>query len=201
MDLSSLEERSSGECSHSPLIRCIELPQQCGVQIAEYNCCEATFHLFLRFLYFSSTLHSPPFLPKLEVVQSLTESHPTSFAFPPSLTKEELEKYSRREVDNNCLMVCEPLLSLFNYFDCQAALKRCEAVILSPERARGSKLWGLWWLPIAERHTLKLVEQKCIEAAVAQDKQFRADDAQIKALLTMLRPETVIRLLEASIRR
>ena len=201
VDMSSLEERD-GKCSHSPLVRCIELPDEFGIKspVAGYAS-ENMFLLFLRYLYFCSILHSPPYSPKSDLLAALTDDTLTCTVFPPScVTKEELMKYTAIDVSTNNLVFCEPLVSLFHYFDCREALKKCEAVVLAPERQRGSPTWGLFWLPIAVRFEMKEVEQKCIEQVV-RDKGFRVNDARYKALLERLSPPSMMQVLEAAIRK
>jgi hypothetical protein len=61
VDISSVER--SVKCSHSPLVRCIDLPDQCDIEDPDEDADEDVFLLFLQHLYFSSTLHCPPFLP------------------------------------------------------------------------------------------------------------------------------------------
>ena len=203
VDLSSLEERDD-KCSHSPLVRCIDLPDEFGIKSpVQGYASEDSFLLFLQHLYFSFTLHSPPFAPKPELRAALTETSPRCSTFPASLsTAAELIQCSECEADDEGpLYFREPLLSLFHYFDCQAALKKCEAVILGPGREECKRsLWCWGWLPMAVRYGMKELEEQCLEDAV-KDKELRIDDAEYKGMLEMLSRETLPRLLEASVKR
>ena len=167
MDMSPLEERSD-KCSHSPLVRCIELPVEFGIaRPTGSHADEDTFLLFLQHLYVSSTLHSPPHMPSVQVRAALTDDTPTCTSFPLTcVSTDELEEYSVRSSSDQAMIVNESLLSLFHYFDCEAALRKCIAVILGPSRSRRCCTWGLFWLPIATRYGMKEVEERCIEDIV-----------------------------------
>jgi hypothetical protein len=196
VDLSSSDE-DSRKCSHLPLVRCIDVPDQCGIALPTIDARDV-FLLFLQHLYFSSTLHCPPFVPKPELRAALTDSTRACIVFPTSpTTKEGLVEYNAPGSDG-FLLWYPSLLSLFHYFDCQQAMKRCEAVIV--ERVSSGHLDAWFWLPLAVRYSLKEAEAKCIEVAV-RDKRFRADDAAYKEELQHLTVETLHRLLEAAIRK
>ena len=148
-------ERSS-KCQHSPLIPCIDLPDQCGVEEAD----EAEFLLFLRHLYFSSTFHLPPFDPKQSLVRCLTDETPVCLTFPTlEVKKESVGRYAKR--NKTALFVDEGLLSLFHYFLCKSALKRCEEVVLADCGQDSYEAW--YWLPLAERFRLTKAAAFCLD--------------------------------------
>ena len=197
VDMSSLEERDD-KCSHSPLVRCIDLPREFGIRSPFTGyATQDTFLLFLQHLYFSSTLHCPPFQPKPELRASLTETTPTCTSFPLAcVTAAEVEAYSYRRITER-MMVNESLVSLFHYFDCQAALRRCVDVILGPCWSRTYRTWELYWLPFATRYGMKKMEQRCLEGIVRNKRLFHVDDAHYKAELERLSREDLLRLLDA----
>ena len=130
---------------------------------------------------------------------------PTCTAFTPScVTHDELDAYCDADFivyEGDSVVICESMVSLFHYFDCQAALKKCEAVILGPDRVRCSpSRWGWFWLPMAVRYGMKELEGQCFEAAVT-DKKLLVDHVKYKRMLEAVSRETLLRLLVAAVTR
>ena len=182
------EERRD-KCSHSLFVRCIDLPADFGDSSKPSN--EDVFLLFLHHLYFSSTLHCPPFLPKPRLLDALTDSTPTSLTFPNApATKAELFLYNVH-TEQGATRWEGALLSLFHYFHCEEALKRSEATIVGADRdtSSASASWHWSWLPVAVRYSLKRVEEVCIQGAV-QDTQVWLNDEMYRARMRLITPAT-----------
>jgi hypothetical protein len=176
---------------HSPLTRCVDLPPQCGREATN----EEELHLFLYHLYFSSTLHLPPFLPKEAIVASLTDDTPTCLEFPsnPTVTEAVVLGYAETD-DGGYPSFCPTLLSLFDYFDCQQALKQCRTVIASKVELKRNASW--FWLPFAVEYGMKDIEDRCIERVGADERVDLKDDCY-QDWLARLDPSTMIRVVEA----
>ena len=141
------------KCGPSSLVRCIDVLEEENAVAAT---AEEEFLLFLRHLYFSSTLHLPPWVPKAEIVSALTDATAFCPAFPStSVDVDELESYAS-EAEDGTMKWSAPLLSLFHHFNCQAALRRCDAAIACQVRVEDSTgLSDAWYfLPIAVRYGL-----------------------------------------------
>ena len=182
VDLSLADERRD-KCDHSPLIRCITLPEKCGIAAAS----EAEFFLFLRHLYFSSTFHLPPWAPKAEIIAGLTDDTPVCLTFPIAPVDADDVALHAEEVEVGCgsWYWHVALLSLFHYFDCQAALERSEAAIISRVRVADTKANAWHWLPIVSRFKLKRAEAACV-AVIGEDSSVRLADRTYGARLTKL---------------
>jgi len=152
-------------CRHSPLTHCVRLPDEVGIEGASVE----RFHLFLRHLYFSSTLLFPPFRPSEVILSSITDDTPTGTTFPSSPpTVALMTSYALCE--NNVKLVSTALLSLFHYFDCRPALERCEQIMIADSDEKKDKnAW--YWLPITTRFGLKKAQQRCIEG-IAKDEDI-----------------------------
>ena len=199
-DCEAAQESCGDRCSgHSPLQHCIELPDQCGV--AESS--EVDMELFLQHLYFSSALHMPPYRPKAEVLSAAVTAapsltFPSGAAFLPA-TESSPAQYVWNHATNTQVWrpameaaavpdaytaesravatgICMPLLSLFHYFDCRQALKRCDEVVAS-QFTLYSLLTCWHLLTYCSVYGLKAAETKCIDA-VAKDTAVKLDDAQ-----------------------
>ena len=184
------------KCGPASIICCIDLPDDVGIKAAD----EADFLLFLRHLYFSSTLHLPPWVPKAENVSALTDATALCPAFPTtSQSFDDIKSYAQRSATGD-LQWSEELLSLFHYFLCQAALDRCDAVIairckaFIADNAPFSHAWR--FLSVASRFRLEKAEAACI-ARVATDGRVRLTHPLYAAWLAQLTSATKDRLIEA----
>ena len=182
-------ERTS-KCSHPPLVHCIDLPNRCGVFDAD----EANFLLFLRHLYFASTLHLPPFEPRPSMIDGLSADTPISLSFPTSSTisTEEVHSYARTsETGVSYKLVCDGLLCLFHYFECESALKRCEAVILADtDGVRNT----LYWLPLTIAYGLRKAEAKCVR--VIREEWLEHVSERLREGVEALTPAMKLRVME-----
>lgn len=160
----------AGKCHHSPLVHCVHLPDKLGIAEATVD----TFHLFLRHLYFASTLRFPPITPDQRCRSAMIDDDtPICLTFP---TSQPFDLTTHLDMHNYVLSnhslsgwSFDPLLSLFHYFDCRAALTRCEEVIMSdtvkPSMRNTDKMW--FCLPVAIRFGLNEAEQWCVKMLVS----------------------------------
>jgi hypothetical protein len=188
---SSSSEEAGSKCSHSSLTRCIDLPDDFGIKRAD----ESQFLLFLRHLYFASTLHLPPFEPKEAIIASLTDDTRTCLDFPsnPTATEARVNSYAQPSARGVPLARLE-LLSLFEYFDCQQAMEQCWAVIASVVEDDVSAAW--FWLPTAIEYGMKDIEESCIEE-VGTDENVTLEREFYEANLALLTAPTLVRVVEA----
>ena len=183
------------KCDASSLTQCIDLPDSFGLAAAT----EAEFLLFLRHLYFSSILHLPPFNPKERILSVITAATPVCLSFPPtSPTQTEISSYANAV--EGSLGWSRAVLSLFHYFDCVEALKRCDAVISGhvQQQSQVANHFRTTWdfLPVAVSHGLQKPEAACF-ARVGKDHQVRVTDPEYAQLLARLTPAMLGRVIEA----
>ena len=185
-------ERTS-RCGHSPLIHCIDLPDQCGVRETS----GVHFLSFLRHLYYSSTLHLPPYHPKPSILAAISDDTPICLTFPTSsVTSEDISGYAQRSEDNKTEFVSLELLSLFDYFACEAALKRCEAVILTDCNCTPKNLKSVcFWLPLTVAYGLGNAEAECLR--LIREQWRRRLDAKLREGMQRLTPAMRSRVVEA----
>ena len=145
-------------CHHSSLLPCIRLPQRVGLMPTT----AADFLRFLRHLYFASTLTLPPFSPSHHREASLTHSTPPSPTFPStSPVNDDMWHYSADRTTTGAWD--ESLLSLFHYFGCTQALRRCEQVLLHAITTAGNAGAAWYWLPVSVRYGMNGVERVCLD--------------------------------------
>ena len=117
---------AGSRCSgHSPLQHCIDLPDQCGF----FASGQSDMELFLQHLYFATTFHLPPTLPKAELIAAVTSLSSPSLVFPAPIPSPS-SYAARSKVNIEVSLFSEPLLSFFHPFRCLQALRRCEEVVL-----------------------------------------------------------------------
>ena len=186
------------KCGPSSITRCIDLPREFGIHPTTDGFADETeFLLFLRHLYFASTHHLPPWVPKTALVSALTDDTPVCLTFPSTpVSDADITAYAHTEDSGS--QWSEQLLSLFHNFDCQAALRRCDAVLAS--MARIDSVVGLldaWdFLPVAARYGLQQAEAACLKR-VGADSDIRLEDIDYQRPLSKLSPAIKDRVIEA----
>ena len=108
---------------------------------------------------------------------------------------QHLNAYAAR--DGRRRRIAESLLSLFDYFRCLQALRRCEEVVLADLVADDEGAWA--WLPLCSLYGLQAAEVKCVELA-ARDSQLDLSDAKCGRRLERLQrraPKALLRVLAA----
>ena len=188
-------ERSS-VCHHSPLIHCIDLPDSFGIHPA----CEELLDSFLYHLYFASTLHCPPFQAKAAILTTALHDGLSCLNFPTSSPSDaDIDGYAEKDPTGRRWLFNEELLSLCHYFACEAALKRCEAVIVTRSLVKPPNAW--FWLPLSVRYGLRKAEAVCI-ARVTVDQRSGAEgeryQQRLAALDTLTRTKVMDALLQCS---
>ena len=183
------------KCGPSSITRCIDLPEQCGVEPAS----EEQFLLFLQHLYYPAILHSPPFYPRQSILDSLTEDTSVSLAFPVGDGKAsvaELSLYASTGEATREALFWPQQLSLFHYFDCRQAMTRCEAIIQSVCELPQGTLRCLQWLQYAVQYGLHKVEAVCLNV-IGSDPNLRLDNPKYSVFLRKLSYETLLKVVEA----
>ena len=182
------------KCGPSSITRCIDLPDEFGIEPThDGHANEDVFLLFLRYLYFSSVLHIPPFTPGAETLSALTDDTPVCLTFPSTpVSEDDVDAYCEPEWGWS-----EQLLSLFHYFDCQAVLRRCEAVIACMTQLEDEiGMLNAWdFLPVVVRYGLKEAEAACL-VKVGTDSVIRLD-SEYDQVLGKLSPAITNRVIEA----
>ena len=190
-------EEVLSECQHPAYVLCIHLPHDFG-----YACRRRRLPLFLRHLYFASTFHFPPFIPKRALLDSLSDDTPTCLAFPSTdlISLDAIGEYGTDVVEQQRLRYSEELWSLFHYFDCQQAMQRSEQVVLQGNLVIAHDAWV--WLPVAVRHKMKAVEDVCIKK-LGRDKKVgkRVNNPTFIGTLDRLSSATIARVMAAMSRR
>ena len=186
------------KCGPSSIIRCIDLPEEFGIPSTDEDYpTEEEFLLFLRHLYFASTLHLPPWVPKVELTTALTDDTPICLTFPSTpVFHTDIDAYTHMEGSGT--QWSEELLSLFHYFDCQAALRRCGDIFVGLARLEGEDgLVHAWYLlPFVVRYGLKEAEAACLQR-VGTDSDVRLTVPVYRELVATLAPATMAQVIEA----
>ena len=102
-----------------------------------------------------------------------------------------IEKYA---VENGAVFIEEGLMSLFHYFDCGEAMKRCEAVILADLNPKGCvSVWR--WLGIIEKFQLNAALEPALASFGKRDERVKAGDANVESMVAELSPAMIVRVL------
>ena len=145
-------------CRHPPSTPCLTFSSTAALQ----DITEDDFTLFLRHVSRKIELQYPPLVVGPAVMHCPT--NPYQSRYTACISTQALVHYTGDLIGPTGPTPSSPLLHLFQYFECQDALKRCDEVLahVMPCSLDAAFLW----LPKAVELDFTSVQAKCVEALV-----------------------------------